>query len=123
MFLAALTQYLYPRVTREYPYPPLTRPVVRGYGTRTGTGTGGLQSTRTRPVLCPRVGCGTAPHLREVILKGVRITKYSYFRSLGLVGMTQFGVRKAQASSRHMIGASSVDKPRRHYWLSSLQDI
>ena len=40
MFIAALTQYLYPRVTRQYPYPPLTRPVVRGYGTRAGTGTG-----------------------------------------------------------------------------------
>ena len=53
MFIAALTQDLYPRVTRQYPYPPLTRPVVRGYGTRTGTGTGGPQSTRTRPVLCP----------------------------------------------------------------------
>ena len=53
MFIAALTHHLYPRVTRHYPYPPLTRSAVRGYGTRTGTGTGGLQSTRTRPVLCP----------------------------------------------------------------------
>ena len=90
MFIAALTQDLYPRVTRQYPYPPLTRPVVRGYGTRTGTGTGGPQSTRTRPVLCPTrdlppeenadillLGCGDPRHVLYTLYSEPDNCKYS----------------------------------------------